>query len=242
METRMTPRHPDLMAARQLVRDLEAELSARPAAPAPATPAAAAMNEASRQRRLESLAAEMKTVDAQMAEKERRRREIAEQVAGYGSRIAGVPARESELASLTRDYDTMQKVYADLLSKREQSQVAANLERRQIGEQFAVLDPARLPEKPFSPNRPLILLTGLALGLALGASLAGFIEFRDTSLRSEADVIAALNLPLLGLVPNIETVSDRRWRHARLAAVSLGATALLVVTVFVVWRITGINL
>jgi hypothetical protein len=55
-------------------------------------------------------------------------------------------------------------------------------------------------------------------------------------------VIAALNLPLLGLVPNIETVSDRRWRHARLAAVSLGATALLVVTVFVVWRITGINL
>ena len=76
-----------------------------------------------------------------------------------------------------------------LLSKREQSKVAANLERRQIGEQFTVLDPARLPETPFSPNRPLLLLVGLALGLALGASLAGLPRVRDTSLRSEADVM-----------------------------------------------------
>ena len=97
--------------------------------------------------------------------------------AGYDARIAAVPARESELASLTRDYDTLQKVYADLLSKREQSKVAANLERRQIGEQFTVLDPARLPEKPFSPNRPLVLLIGLIAGLVLGGGLAGWLEY-----------------------------------------------------------------
>ena len=151
-----------------------------------------------------------------------------------------MPARESELASLTRDYDTLQKVYADLLSKREQSKVAANLERRQIGEQFTVLDPARLPERPFSPNRPLFLLVGLVAGLVIGAALAGWLEFRDTSLRSDADVSAALALPLLVMVPDINTPSERRWRRVRLTALSLGATTLVVVGAFLAWKFGAI--
>ena len=73
-----------------------------------------------------------------------------------------VPARETELAELTRDYTTLQQIYSDLLAKNEESKVAANLERRQIGEQFKLLDPARLPEKPISPNRLMINLIGRA--------------------------------------------------------------------------------
>ena len=113
-------------------------------------------------------------------------------------------------------------------SKREQSKVAANLERRQIGEQFMVLDQARLPEKPFSPNRPLFLLVGLAAGFGLGALIAGWLEFRDTTLRSEADIVATLQLPLLVLVPDIHTKSERRWRRFRVAVWSVGATTLFV--------------
>ena len=71
----------------------------------------------------------------------------------YQRRVDAVPGHESELTGLMRDYDTLQKIYADLLAKKENSQISANLERQQVGEQFKVLDPARLPEKPFSPNR-----------------------------------------------------------------------------------------
>jgi uncharacterized protein involved in exopolysaccharide biosynthesis len=135
-----------------------------------------------------------------------------------------------------RDYETLQKVYTDLLSKREASKVAANLERRQIGEQFNVLDPARLPERPFSPNRPLILLAGLAAGLAFGAGLAGWLEYRDTSLRSDADITATLALPLLAEVPVIQTPVERRRRRARMVALSFATGTLVLVVALLVWR------
>ena len=51
---------------------------------------------------------------------------------------------------LTRDYSTLQAAYTSLLMKREDSMIAANLERRQIGEQFRILDPASRPEKPYN--------------------------------------------------------------------------------------------
>lgn len=239
METRLRPRHPDVISAKQQIRDLEAEVAARaetvPGLKAPAPP----MDPAQR-KRLESLKAEMMTIDLQIADKEQRRRRLAGQIANYDARIAAVPARESELASLTRDYETLQKVYADLLSKKEQSKVAANLERRQIGEHFSVLDPARLPEKPFSPKRPLLLLAGLAAGLALGLAIAGWLEFRDTSLRSETDITATLQLPMLAAVPVIRTARERRRRRVRLIALSVTGSALALVVAVLMWKLSGI--
>ena len=111
----MTTQHPDVVSARQAIKDLEAEISATPApqvaAATPATPA----SDAAGKRRIESLNGEIKALDAQISEKEQRRKAFADQISAYDTRIAALPARESELAALTRDYDTMQKLYADLL-------------------------------------------------------------------------------------------------------------------------------
>lgn len=239
METRLKPQHPDIISIKGLIRDLEAEVAGAPVSPGPHATNGSAINTAPR-RRIESLKAEMATLDLQMADKEQRRQKFAEQIARYDARIAAVPARESELASLTRDYETLQQVYADLLSKREQSKVAANLERRQIGEHFSVVDPARLPERPFSPNRPLLLLAGLAAGLALGLGLAGWFEFRDTSLRSETDVSATLQVPLLAVVPEIWTGSERRRQRRRLIAMSLTVSTLALMVALLMWKFSGI--
>jgi polysaccharide chain length determinant protein (PEP-CTERM system associated) len=236
MEARLKPSHPDVIQAKSQIRDLEAKIAANPSAAygSPATGSVA--NEAARRRRLSALSAEIQTLDLQIADKEQRRKNFNDQIAGYDTRIAAVPARESELASLTRDYETLQKMYTDLLSKREQSKVAANLERRQIGEQFNVLDPARLPERPFSPNRPLVILAGLAAGLVFGAGIAGWLEFRDTSLRSEADIRAALALPLLGEVPVIRTVRERRRKRTRVITLSFATGTIVIAAVLIVWK------
>jgi uncharacterized protein involved in exopolysaccharide biosynthesis len=58
--------------------------------------------------------------------------------------------------------------YKDLFMKKEQAKIASNLERRQIGEQFRLLDPARLPERPFAPNRLSMTLVGAGAGFLLG--------------------------------------------------------------------------
>ena len=236
LEARLKPTHPDVIQTKSQIKDLEAKIAANPELAGGAPEASTVSGELVRKRRIETLKSEIQTLDLQLGDKEQRRRDFIAKITGYDSRIAALPARESELSSLTRDYETLQKMYTDLLSKREQSKVAANLERRQIGEQFNVLDPARLPERPFSPNRPVLLLGGLAAGLAFGVGLAGLLEFRDTTLRSDADIRAALALPLLGELPVIQTLSERRRRRARVLTVSFATTSLVIAAVFLVWK------
>ena len=123
-----------------------------------------------------------------------------------------VPTRESELVELTRDYSTLQAGYASLLTKREDSKIAANLERRQIGEQFRVVDPASLPEKPYNQLQRLgAMASGPVAGLVLGVLLVGFLEYRDSSFRGEEDVLRVLSVPVLAMVPLM--ASDREQRR-----------------------------
>ena len=80
-----------------------------------------------------------------------------------------IEAAEADVRTL--ELETLESNYRDLLMKKEQSLIAANLERRQIGEQFKLLDPARLPEAPISPNRLVLALLGAAAGFCLGMAM-----------------------------------------------------------------------
>jgi protein tyrosine kinase modulator len=216
LETRLTPQHPDVTRAKKQIAELEeqarTESTRRPGAgtseSAPMSAAAAA-----RATRLADFRQELDNVSRQIAAKEERELTLRGLIAQYQSRIQAVPIRESELAELTRDYETIQQSYKSLLAKKEDSKIAANLERQQVGEQFRVLEPANLPEKPFTPNRPRLNFMGAAAGLALGLFVVGLLEFLDTRLRSEDDVILALKLPVLATIPLVGRKSV--WRTLR---------------------------
>jgi len=154
----------------------------------------------------------------------------------YQSRIEATPVREAELASLTRDYETMQTSYRSLLQKKEESQISANLEKRQIGEQFKILDPARMPERPTSPDRPRLYLIAALIAIAVGLGLTALSEFLDKTLRTEADVRAALNLMVLATVPTLRDHAVSRWRFRRAAAVSAVAVTVLAVAAAVLLK------
>ena len=136
---------------------------------------------------------------------------LKEQMVLYQRRIEDTPRREQELTFLTRDYDLMKANYQSLLDKKTQAQMAENLERKQQGEQFKILDPARIPEKPFKPDRNKILLVGAVLGLALGLGLTWFRESLDQSFHTVSALEDYLGIPVLATIPNLnEEMKDQK--------------------------------
>ena len=84
-----------------------------------------------------------------------------------------------------------------------------SMELEQQGEQMRLLNAANLPDSPSFPNRPLFAGGGLGAGLALGLGLSLWLELRDTALRTEGDVLAALELPVLSQVPWVGAEADK---------------------------------
>jgi polysaccharide chain length determinant protein (PEP-CTERM system associated) len=237
LEDRVTPQHPDLIRAKRLVEDLEKkaqeEAEAKPNPNARAKPLTA--TEIAKRNRVKELQGEIESLDRQIAKKVADEVELRATLQRYRARVEAVPTRESELASLTRDYDTLQSQYRTLLTKKEDSKVAEELERQQVGEQFKIVDPPRLPEKPFRPNRPLIDMAGAAGGLALGIGLTLLLEIRDKSLKTGFDARLVLGIPVLGLIPMMITAADRRRAHWRQAAFSLGLVVMVAACATAIW-------
>jgi polysaccharide chain length determinant protein (PEP-CTERM system associated) len=243
LELRYKPDHPDVTRMKRIIRDLEAKQQAealqRPlsqtGSEAPATP-----EEAARQLRLKAAQAELDAIDRQIAQKQAEEKRLRGVMAGYEARIGATATRESELTGVTRDYETLRKTYDGLLAKQEDSKVSANLERRQIGEQFRTLDPPRIPEKPISPNRPLIDLMGALAGLGLGVGLVALLEYRDSSFRTDDEVVSVLSLPVVAVIPLMLSRVERKTLRRRSLLIASG-TAVVVIgalaaAAWFVWR------
>jgi uncharacterized protein involved in exopolysaccharide biosynthesis len=153
---------------------------------------------------IQQLRAQLHNDDLIIATKTKEQEQIRKQIDLYQARVQSSPAVEQQYKELTRGYQTASDSYSDLQKKLTDSQQAVNLERKQEGEQFVVLDPANLPDKPTFPNRPLFALGGLGGGLGLGLGIAFFLELKDTSFKTERDVEFSLHLPVLAMVPAIE--------------------------------------
>jgi polysaccharide chain length determinant protein (PEP-CTERM system associated) len=131
---------------------------------------------------------------------------LAAHIREFENRVELTPSREQELMILVRDYQNMQKNYQALLDKRLNAHVAENLEKRQKGEQFRVLDPANLPTKPDKPNRLLIMVWGLLGGCALSVGLVIGIEQLNPTFRRREEVEMLPGLRLLAAIPNFHSM------------------------------------
>lgn len=238
VELRLKPDHPDVKRLRRNVEELQKRVDAQQLEGVlTSRPTNTVVMDYAKRKRLTDAKADLdnleRDIQGKLAEEERLRGVLAM----YQARIEATPVREAELTALMRDYETMQQTYRSLLGKKEESQISANLEKRQIGEQFKIVDPARIPQRPASPDRPRLYLLAILGALAVGIGLAAAFEFFDRTLRTEADVRAALNLMVLATVPYVRDTAAAARRLRRNIAVGAGATVVLAVCATVAWRL-----
>jgi polysaccharide biosynthesis transport protein len=144
---------------------------------------------------------------------------IKEEMKAFETRVEMTPKREQELKLLERDYDNLKGNYRSLLDKKLNADLSENLERRQRGQQFRIIDPANLPQNPETPNRIRIMMLALALGCGLGVGSVVAPELFRPVFRRPDDVESLLQLRVLALIPYFGNISGAKEKshfgHAR---------------------------
>lgn len=120
-------------------------------------------------------------------------------------RAAAAARWSSELAVLERDRDLLREKYRSLLSRRVEAEVALALERRAAPLATRVVIQGGTGAVPVGPDRARLAWMAVMFAAALGGATGAFLEARDVSLRTPAEVRAHLGLPLLAVVPNLKS-------------------------------------
>jgi succinoglycan biosynthesis transport protein ExoP len=232
LRSHYTDRHPDIRKLKEQIAEtdkakqrMETELAA-----AQSSGGADSMGHPSNAADMQAMSSRMEVesqVKANKVEMENRQRAIdslQKRIEEYQGRLNMTPVREQQLAGLTRDYEQSRKNYEQLLAKRDQSEMATDLEKRQQGEQFRVLDPPNLPQKPYSPNRLRLNLLGLVLGMFVGCIVLAGAEAIDDRVYSKEDLKDIVTAPVLTQIPVLMTALEQNQerRLAWLKMASLG--------------------
>jgi uncharacterized protein involved in exopolysaccharide biosynthesis len=201
LQGRYTDDFPDVVKTKKQIADLQKQLDQINSAAPSNSASSNAQSNASEPPEIQQLRMQIHQYSDVIAQATRQQTNLQNQIRIQQGRVALSPGVEEQYKQLTRDYETAQKFYNDLLDKKSQSEMQTAMEREQQGEQMRLQIPADLPDSPSFPNRLLFAAGGLGGGLVLGLGLGLLLELRDKSLRSESDVIAALDLPVLSQVP-----------------------------------------
>jgi polysaccharide chain length determinant protein (PEP-CTERM system associated) len=194
-----TDNYPDIITTKKKIADLEKKLAEGIGDGKKGDPVNDQYNYIQKERR-----AQLTLLDKEISRLKKEDERTRAIIAGYQSRIENTPIRELALSNKIRDFDNLNQTYQVLLRKNAEAQQAENLERRQKGEQFRIIDQARVPVKPFKPDINKVLAIGLALGLGLGLAITFIREQMDRSFRDAEDLETALGQKVLASIPKIE--------------------------------------
>jgi polysaccharide chain length determinant protein (PEP-CTERM system associated) len=218
LTSRYTEDYPDVVSVRRKIKELRDQMakapavSTTPSAPSTASPASTKNDPVN----IVQMRAQLHAMDQTIAQKRQAQAAIQAQLRQYQDRISSSPAVQEEFKQVTRDYQTALAFYNDLLQKMNASKMATDLERRQQGEQFKVMDEPNLPDGPSFPKRSVFLSGGLGAGVLLGLLIVAWIEYRDTALRTEQDIWAFTKLPTLAVISLAADVTQRETKRKSL--------------------------
>ena len=227
LRQRLREDHPDIKRMQRTIEDLQAKLD-RESLERPISPGARTGPRTDpRALRVAELEKELNQVNLTLQGRDLELKRLNAQLGQFQNRVLASPALENQRLQIERNYETYRHQYDDLLSKANSAEMSAGVEQRQIGEQFRILDAARVPERPFSPNRPQLVSLGFVGGLVFGVAIIVLLEFRDSAFHTVDDVVSTLALPVVAAIPVIRTQAERRQLRRRRFATSVATAVVL---------------
>jgi polysaccharide biosynthesis transport protein len=217
ISSRATPKHPDVVRLKRQIADAES-MKAQLDSEARSAKSEDIADVAGPARTLADLQAispmlqiegQIKSNKLEIANRQQEMRRLEREIDSYQSRLNLTPVREQQLAAITRDHEQSRTNYESLLNKRMQSEMATNLEKRQQGEQFRIIDPANFPEKPYFPDRLKFSLLGLIFGTIVGVGATVLVEAMDEQIHSGEDLLSVTPVPILASIPLLQTAEEK---------------------------------
>ena len=199
-----TEMHPDIVVTRAEIFELEKLIENRDGEKRP------------KSQQEQSLHRELREYEVRKSVLGAAAKRLSTSISEYEDRILATPRRGAEIGHLEAQYLSLSESIVVLQSKQVSADMGRAIELAQKGEKFLVVETAVVPEDPVSPNRPLFILVGAALGLLAGLSLIALREIADESFHTVRDLQGTLGLPVLGSIPAIEAGGNggngrRRW-------------------------------
>lgn len=240
LQSRYTNQYPDIVGlkakiarAEELKRQDESEMADDPTGSRKSNPvdlASIEQVEHGSPTSMMQIQSQLKANQMEILDDQRHQKELESQISAYQARLNLTPETEQELTNISRGYEESKSNYNSLLQKQMQSQLATSLEHRQQGEQFRIIDPPSLPDKPSAPNHVWFSLGGLVAGLLLGLGLVSVLELIDVRVRQEKDLEGIVPVRVLVSIPRLSTAQEDHFRVIRWWT-ELGAAATLVMLV-----------
>ena len=231
LRTRYSDMYPDVVRIKAEIAALEEQLQK--------AELSAGSSRALASPQVAQLRANLDELDARGRSLQAEAKTLHEALARYQSRVENVPRTEQEYQRLARDYEATKEQYHSLLMRQGEAEVAESMEQRQKGEQFRIIEPAIVSEKPTAPNRGLLLLLGTLLALAVAAGVVVAAEQLDTSFHSSEELRMHARVPVLVSIPRVATAEGRQERRRRAALTAAAAALGLAVIIGVSYLAAG---
>jgi uncharacterized protein involved in exopolysaccharide biosynthesis len=237
LSSHYTDRHPDVRKLKEEIaktermkQQLTAELNSGSQQPSTDNPTAAASYSDASTPAIMQVESQLKANQIEMASRQRNIEAIEKDIREYQGRLNQAPVREQEFTDITRGYEQSKANYDNLLKKKNDSELATNLELRQQGEHFQILDPPSFPQKPYFPNRMKMCAIGLAIGMLLGGAFAVGSEYVDDRLYSDEELKKLVPVNVIVEIPIISTMEEDQKSRIQLR-ILLATTAFILVSI-----------
>jgi polysaccharide chain length determinant protein (PEP-CTERM system associated) len=230
---RYTDEHPDVVSARRIIGQLEAQKRQDAEARARGIKAGRGAATSPVYQRIRIALAES---EAQVASLRAQLSAQQVQLDEVRKRAGQIPQVEAELAQLNRDYDVIRRNYDQLVSRRESASLGVKLDESHQLADFRIVEPPRVSPTPVFPGRVALAVFSLLVTLAVGIAAAVVKDQLHPTFHDSEALRKAFGRPVIGTVAAVRLPADQLARRADIRRlVMAGGTLLLLQVGWVVW-------